>query len=79
MYACRERLPICSLYYRKIQNIINGKQKIYRSKKKEVINRIILVNSTGRVYMYNMTSAFLASHFKLRLELDRLFIDILAQ
>lgn len=79
MYACRERLPVCSLYYRKIQNIINGKQKIYRSKKKEVINRIILVNSTGRVYMYNMTSAFLASHFTLRLELDRLFIDIPAQ
>ena len=54
-------------------------KKIYISKKKEVINRIILVNSTGRVYMYNMTSAFLASHFKLRLELDRLFIDIPAQ
>ena len=67
MYACRERLPVCSLYYRKIQNIINGKQKIYRSKKKEVINRIILVNSTGRVYMYNMTSAYFSVTFQVTL------------
>lgn len=66
-YACRERLPICSLYYRKIQNIINGKQKIYRSKKKEVINRIILVNSTGRVYIYNMTSAYFSVTFQVTL------------
>ena len=44
-----------------------GNKKFTEVKKKEVINRIILVNSTGRVYMYNMTSPYFSVTFQVTL------------
>lgn len=42
-------------------------ENLQKQKKKEVINRIILVNSTGRVYVCNMTSAYFSVTFQVTL------------